>query len=65
MQSLGVASPLTISSASVWQVGAPQEPQSRPGNMAVSFSTSLIIRRLSLNVFPSRKTGSYSTSSAQ
>ena len=34
-----VASPRTISSASVWQVGAPQEPQSRPGNRAVSSST--------------------------
>ena len=47
MQSFGVASPRTMSSARVWQVGAPQEPQSSPGNLAVRFSTSLIIFRLS------------------
>ena len=65
MQSLGAASPRTMSSARVWQVGAPQEPQSSPGKRAVSSSTVLIILRLSRKVFPSRKTGSYSTLSAQ
>ena len=65
MQRFLEASPRTMSSASARQDGAPQQPQSSPGNSPASWSTCRAMAMLSARLEPRRNTGSYRTGASQ
>ena len=65
MQSVTCARPRTMSSASAWQDGAPQEPQSSPGRLPTMRSSSCILPSATATLLSRFITGAYSSGTSQ